>query len=128
LARVPHRSTAAFIIAILGIAARDALLNLMLPPESPFHVPLYIVSLWGKYACYALRTVDRPDLGLFGILLARPRRLLRARRLRDGHVPDAPDRHRGVLCQPVLPDFMVFLNWDHLPFYWWGIQLVPTRW
>ena len=41
----------------------------------------------------AARALDRPDLGLLRHPLARPRRVLRARRLRDGHVPDAPDRH-----------------------------------
>jgi urea transport system permease protein len=29
---------------------------------------------------------------------------------------------RGVYANPVLPDFMVFLNWDHLPFYWYGFD------
>ena len=40
---------------------------------------------------------DRPDLGLHRHPVARPRRLLRARRLCDGHVPDAPDRARRQL-------------------------------
>src|SRR5215208_912611 len=42
--------------------------------------------------------VDRSDLGLWRHSLARPRRLLRARRLRHGHVLDAPDRHPRRLC------------------------------
>src|SRR5574344_311614 len=29
---------------------------------------------------------------------------------------------RGVYGNPELPDFMVFLNWDHLPWYWEGIN------
>jgi urea transport system permease protein len=29
---------------------------------------------------------------------------------------------RGVYAHPVLPDFMVFLNWPELPFYWWGFN------
>ena len=40
----------------------------------------------------AARALDRPDLGLLRHPFARPRRVLRARRLRHGHVPDAPDR------------------------------------
>ena len=40
----------------------------------------------------AARRRARPRLGLLRHPLARPRRLLRARRLRHGHVPDAPDR------------------------------------
>ena len=29
---------------------------------------------------------------------------------------------RGVYGNPVLPDFMVFLNWEDLPWYWWGFD------
>src|SRR5690348_17904056 len=27
---------------------------------------------------------------------------------------------RGVYGNPLLPDFMVFLNWQELPWFWWG--------
>ena len=42
----------------------------------------------------------RPGVGLLRHPLARPRRLLRARRLLHGHVPDAPDRQPRRLRQP----------------------------
>ena len=29
---------------------------------------------------------------------------------------------RGVYGNPILPDFMVFLGWDHLPWYWYGFN------
>ena len=29
---------------------------------------------------------------------------------------------RGVYANPVLPDFMVFLNWQELPVYWYGFK------
>jgi urea transport system permease protein len=32
---------------------------------------------------------------------------------------------RGVYAHPVLPDFMVFLNWKELPLPWWGFQSFP---
>src|SRR5258708_5675511 len=41
----------------------------------------------------------RPHLGLRGHPEPRPRRVLRPRWVRDGHVPDAPDRHPRGLCQ-----------------------------
>ena len=44
----------------------------------------------------AARALARSGLGLLRHPLARPRRLLRARRLRHGHVPDAPDRHAAA--------------------------------
>ena len=42
----------------------------------------------------------RSRLGLLRHPVARPRRVLRARRLRDGHVSDAPDRRARRLRQP----------------------------
>ena len=32
---------------------------------------------------------------------------------------------RGVYAHPVLPDFMVFLNWKELPIFWYGFQSFP---
>ena len=29
---------------------------------------------------------------------------------------------RGVYANPILPDFMVFLNWQELPLYWYGFN------
>ncbi len=30
---------------------------------------------------------------------------------------------RGVYGNPILPDFMVFLNWTELPWYWYGFDM-----
>ena len=51
------------------------------------------------YLLRAVGAVDRPDLGLLRHSLPRPWRVLRARRLRHGHVSDAPDRHPRRLCR-----------------------------
>jgi len=32
---------------------------------------------------------------------------------------------RGVYADPILPDFMVFLNWKQLPIYWYGFEFFP---
>jgi urea transport system permease protein len=32
---------------------------------------------------------------------------------------------RGVYANPILPDFMVFLNWKELPVFWYGFQHFP---
>ena len=34
---------------------------------------------------------------------------------------------RGVYGNPILPDFMVFLGWDHLPWYWYGFDWFGFR-
>jgi urea transport system permease protein len=40
------------VLAILTVLI--PVLNLALPPTSPFHVPTYLVALFGKYVCYAI--------------------------------------------------------------------------
>ncbi len=39
---------------LMGIAILVPALNLLVPDSSPLHVPTYIMSLTGKYLCYAL--------------------------------------------------------------------------
>ena len=34
---------------------------------------------------------------------------------------------RGVYGNPILPDFMVFLNWKELPWFWYGFDHFPVR-
>ena len=64
------------------------------PPSSPLHLSTYVLTLHRQVP--VLRDAGaggRSDLGLLRHPQPRPRRVLLARRLRDGHVPDAPDRH-----------------------------------
>ena len=46
------RSPSCCVLVAIGVLV--PLLNLLLPPSSPFHVPTYLVALFGKYVCYAL--------------------------------------------------------------------------
>ena len=48
--REPHLPRILFLVAVL--VAGHA--NLLLPETSPFHVPTHVVSLLGKYLCYAI--------------------------------------------------------------------------
>ena len=34
---------------------------------------------------------------------------------------------RGVYGNPMLPDFMVFLGWKQLPWYWYGFNHFGVR-
>ena len=49
LIRALDRSAVAFILVLLAIGLIVPLLNLLLPPSSFWHVPTYLVSLFGKY-------------------------------------------------------------------------------
>src|SRR5260370_1223043 len=117
------RSVAAFILVILGLAVAVPALNLALPPEQPFHVPTYLVSLWGKYACYALLALSIDLIwGYCGILSLGHGAFFALGGYAMGMYLMRQIGTRGVYANPVLPDFMVFLNWDQLPFYWWGFN------
>ena len=114
----------------LGVLALMAvvipLLNLLLPPSSPFHVPTYVVSLLGKYLCYAILALAL-DLvwGYCGILSLGHGAFFALGGYAMGMYLMRQIGTRGVYAHPVLPDFMVFLNWKGLPWYWYGFDWFP---
>jgi urea transport system permease protein len=122
-ARGFDRSVGALVLIILGLAVAVPVLNLTLSPESPFHVPTYLVALWGKYACYALLALSIDLIwGYCGILSLGHGAFFALGGYAMGMYLMRQIGTRGVYANPILPDFMVFLNWDHLPFYWWGFD------
>lgn len=80
--------------AILIGSVLVVLSNLLLPHDSALYVGSNTVTLLGKYLCYALLAVAL-DLvwGYLGILSLGHGAFFCARRLRDGYVSDASDRH-----------------------------------
>ncbi len=109
--------------AILAFGAAVPLLNLVLPSESPFHVPTYLVTLVGKYLCYALLALA-VDLiwGYCGILSLGHGAFFALGGYAMGMYLMRQIGSRGVYGHPELPDFMVFLNWKALPWYWHGFD------
>jgi urea transport system permease protein len=95
-------------------------LHLAVPPESPFHVSTYVITLAGKIMCYAIVAVAMDLIwgyagilslghGLFFALGGYAFGMYLMRQIgRDGSY------------QSDLPDFMVFLDWKELPWYWIG--------
>jgi urea transport system permease protein len=117
------RSVGVFVLIILGLAVAVPVLDLALPPESPFYVPTYLVALWGKYACYAVLALSIDLIwGYCGILSLGHGAFFALGGYAMGMYLMRQIGTRGVYANPVLPDFMVFLNWDRLPFYWWGFD------
>jgi urea transport system permease protein len=112
-----------FVGLLLGLAVLVPVLNLALPPASPLHVPTSTVALWGKYLCYALLALSL-DLvwGYCGILSLGHGAFFALGGYAMGMYLMRQIGSRGVYAHPVLPDFMVFLNWPELPFYWWGFN------
>lgn len=108
------------------IAALVPALNLLVPPTSAFHVPTYIVALVGKYLCYALLALSL-DLawGFCGILSLGHGAFFALGGYAMGMYLMRQIGSRGVYGNPELPDFMVFLNWKELPWYWYGFSNFP---
>ncbi len=87
-------------------------------------VPSYVVALLGKYLCYALLAVAL-DLvwGYCGILSLGHGAFFALGGYAMGMHLMREIGDRGVYANPVLPDFMVFLNYDALPWYWYGFDM-----
>ncbi|MDD3446278.1 MAG: urea ABC transporter permease subunit UrtC [Zavarzinia sp.] len=100
-----------------------AVLNLATNEESAFHVPTYLVALLGKYLCYAILALSI-DLvwGYVGILSLGHGAFFALGGYAMGMYLMRQIGPRGVYGDPVLPDFMVFLNWKELPWYWLGFD------
>ena len=97
--------------------------NLLVPEDSLFHVSTYTVTLLGKYLCYALLAMAL-DLvwGYCGILSLGHGAFFALGGYAMGMYLMRQIGTRGVYGHPELPDFMVFLNWEELPWYWFGFD------
>ena len=82
-----------------------------------------MVALLGKYLCYALLALAL-DLvwGYCGILSLGHGAFFALGGYAMGMHLMRMIGPRGVYGDPVLPDFMVFLNWPQLPWYWHGFD------
>ena len=98
-------------------------LNLLVPADSALHLSSYWVSLLGKYLCLALLALAL-DLvwGYAGILSLGHGAFFALGGYAMGMYLMRQIGERGVYGHPLLPDFMVFLNWQELPWYWYGFD------
>jgi urea transport system permease protein len=112
------------ILVLLGIAVLVPILHLAVPPDGVLHVPAYAVALVGKYLTYALLALAL-DLvwGYCGILSLGHGAFFALGGYAMGMYLMRQIGDRGVYGNPVLPDFMVFLNWKELPWFWYGFDM-----
>lgn len=98
--------------------------NLLVPEGSLFHVSTYQLTLCGKYLTYALLALS-VDLvwGYCGILSLGHGAFFALGGYAMGMYLMRQIGARGVYADPVLPDFMVFLNWKELPWFWHGFDM-----
>jgi urea transport system permease protein len=120
LGATPKRGWVAIaLFAALTVMLLPAL-HLLVPPGSLFHVSAYFITLVGKILCYAIVAVAMDLIwgytgilslghGVFFALGGYAFGMYLMRQIgRDGSY------------QSDLPDFMVFLDWKELPWYWLG--------
>ena len=121
--RLLNRTGIVFLAIVLGVAVLVPLLNLATAPGSTLHVADYLVPLLGKYLCYALVAVAL-DLvwGYAGILSLGHGAFFALGGYAMGMYLMRQIGPRGVYGNPVLPDFMVFLNYRELPWFWHGFD------
>jgi urea transport system permease protein len=112
------------LLAMLGVLA--PLLNLLVPDSSALHLSGYSVTLIGKYMCYAMLAIA-VDLvwGYCGILSLGHGAFFALGGYAIGMYLMRQIGTRGVYGDPILPDFMVFLNWKELPWFWYGFNHFP---
>jgi urea transport system permease protein len=123
VARALDRGALAFLASLAAIGVLVPLLNLAVPPTSPLHISSYFVVLLGKYLCFALLALAIDLIwGYGGILSLGHGAFFALGGYAMGMYLMRQIGTRGVYAHPVLPDFMVFLNWSELPAYWYGFE------
>ena len=123
LIRLLDRGATLFLILLGAFAITIPVLNLLVPAGSAFHVSTYLVALFGKYVCYGLLALSIDLIwGYVGILSLGHGAFFALGGYAMGMYLMRQIGTRGVYANPILPDFMVFLNWKELPIFWYGFN------
>jgi urea transport system permease protein len=109
------------VLAILAIAV--PVLNQAVPASSALHLSAFGITLIGKYLCYGMLALA-VDLiwGYCGILSLGHTAFFSLGGYAMGMYLMRQIGARGVYGNPLLPDFMVFLNYKSLPWFWYGFN------
>jgi urea transport system permease protein len=118
-----EHGTTLFLGTVALAAILVPMLNRLVPASSAFHVSTYGLTLIGKYMCYAMLALA-VDLiwGYCGILSLGHAAFFSLGGYAMGMYLMRQIGPRGVYGDPILPDFMVFLNWKSLPWFWYGFN------
>ena len=117
------RGGAWFLTVLAAVAIGVPVLNQLVPASSSFHLSAYGIGLIGKYLCYAMLALAIDLIwGYCGILSLGHAAFFAIGGYAMGMYLMREIGPRGVYGDPVLPDFMVFLNWKQLPWFWHGFN------
>jgi urea transport system permease protein len=114
-------SLRAAVLFVLAIGIILPLLNQLMPAGSALYVPAWVLQLIGKYLCFASLALA-VDLvwGFCGILTLGHAAFFALGGYCMGMYLMRQIGSRGQYGNPLLPDFMVFLNYKELPWFWPG--------
>ncbi|EAR10389.1 urea ABC transporter permease subunit UrtC [Reinekea blandensis] len=119
----PGAVVAPFVGLLLLVTLFASVGNLLFTEGSVFHVSTYTITLLGKYLCYAMLALAVDVVwGYCGILSLGHAAFFALGGYGMGMYLMRQIGDRGVYGNPILPDFMVFLNWEQLPWYWFGFD------
>ncbi|MBS0355780.1 MAG: urea ABC transporter permease subunit UrtC [Proteobacteria bacterium] len=96
------------------------LAHLMLPEGHPLHISTYAITLIGKILCYAVVAVAMDLIWGFGGILSLGHGLFFALGGYSFGMYLMRQIGRDGSYGADIPDFMVFLDWKELPWYWSG--------
>ena len=96
------------------------ILHLVVPPESAFHVSAYALTLFGKIMCYAIVALAMDLIWGYGGILSLGHGIFFALGGYAFGMYLMRQIGRDGSYHADLPDFMVFLDWKELPWYWTG--------
>ncbi|MBQ0785824.1 MAG: urea ABC transporter permease subunit UrtC [Amphritea sp.] len=114
---------APFVVLLLTVTVLASACNLLLPSDSIFYVSTYTITLLGKYLCYAMLALAVDVIwGYCGILSLGHGAFFALGGYAMGMYLMRQIGDRGVYGNPDLPDFMVFLNWSEMPWFWQGMD------
>jgi urea transport system permease protein len=114
---------ASFVVCGTMLVLAVPILNSRVPTDWPIAIPDYVVPLFGKYLCFALLALSLDLIwGYAGILSLGHGAFFALGGYCMGMYLMRQIGTQGVYGNPLLPDFMVFLNWKELPWFWWGFD------
>ncbi len=121
-ALLSRRAWLALLVLVLAVGCGAPVAALVIPESSAFHLSAYALTIGGKFMCYAIAALAL-DLvwGYCGILSLGHGLFFALGGYGIGMYLMRAIGHDGVYGSD-LPDFMVFLNWHSLPWFWHGTE------
>jgi len=122
----PDRGGRRLLLLLAAVGVLMPCLNVLPGEGSMLHVSNYTMTLTAKYMSYGMLALA-VDLiwGYCGIMSLGHGAFFALGGYAMGMYLMRQIGARGVYGNPLLPDFMVFLNWKELPWFWHGFESFP---